>query len=206
MDKDLLRTQKERLNLWYDATSDGLWSWNVTTGELKGKDMSSVLFRLFCFLLCFISTAPLRADEVTILDSRHYSNVLGEARNYRIFLPPGYYENNQVWYPVIYFFHGWSQRYFGIITKDPYDKGDDNGGDNIANFVSSNDVIVVKWDGFNKRKGDDYYLRPTISVRSRPTGSFPCTSPNSYGISTLISGPSRTGSTVRYPDCRWGDL
>ena len=28
--------------------------------------------------------------SVTIVDGRHYSNVFGETRNYRVFLPPGY--------------------------------------------------------------------------------------------------------------------
>jgi hypothetical protein len=46
------------------------------------------------------------ADEVTIIDARHYSNVFGETRNYRVFLPPGYSENTAKRYPVIYFFHG----------------------------------------------------------------------------------------------------
>ena len=58
-------------------------------------------------------TANLFAGDVTIIDSRHYSNVFGEIRNFRIFLPPGYFENPQKKYPVIYYYHGWSQRYFG---------------------------------------------------------------------------------------------
>lgn len=100
-------------------------------------------------------------DEVTILDGRHYSSVFGETRNYRIFLPPGYFEHPEKRYPVIYFFHGWSQRYFG--SSNPYgdfDKGDDNGGDNIANFVGSHDVIVVKPDGYNRSPDELYYVRP----------------------------------------------
>jgi hypothetical protein len=63
---------------------------------------------------------------------------------------------------VIYFLHGWSQRYFGIgpIYSDPYEEGTDNKGDNIANFVSTHDVIVVKSDGYNKDPEEEYYLRP----------------------------------------------
>ena len=97
-----------------------------------------------------------------ILESRHYSLVFGETRNFRIFLPPGYSENPDRRYPVIYFFHGWSQRYFGPANQ-PYsnmDKGDDNDGDNIANFVAKNDVIVVKADGYNRYPDEKYYLRP----------------------------------------------
>jgi poly(3-hydroxybutyrate) depolymerase len=101
-----------------------------------------------------------QADKVTIIDSRHYSNVLGENRNFRIFLPPGYYENPQKGYPVIYFYHGWSQRYFGSTSSSGFDKGDDNNGDNIANYVAHHDVIVVKPDGYNRNPDQDYYLRP----------------------------------------------
>jgi len=118
-------------------------------------------------VLSFLLVLPLRIyaqgrDSVTILDSRHYSNVFGEMRNYRIFLPPGYFSNAQKKYPVIYFLHGWSQRYFGDGGQkfDEFDKGNDNNGDNIANFVSTHEVIVVKSDGYNRSPDEKYYLRP----------------------------------------------
>ena len=112
-------------------------------------------------LLSFYTRAQ-HADSVTIIDSRHYSNVFGEIRNYRIFLPPGYFDTPQKKYPVIYFLHGWSQRYFGDGGQkfDEFDKGGDNKGDNIANFVSTHPVIVVKSDGYNRVPGEQYYLRP----------------------------------------------
>src|SRR5436853_7356299 len=98
------------------------------------------------FIVCFFllpsfsfRTNAQNTGEVTIIDSRHYSGVFGEMRNFRIFLPPHYSDNPQKKYPVIYFMHGWSQRYFGD-SGDAYanfDKGDENKGDNIANFVSA---------------------------------------------------------------------
>src|SRR5262245_35462407 len=116
------------------------------------KNKSLLFANLFLLSsLCSVVNAQ-RVDSVTIIDSRHYSNVLGEIRDYRIFLPPGYFHNSQKKYPVIYFLHGWSQRYFGDGGQkyEEFDKGKDNGGDNIANFVSSHDVIVVKSDGYNR--------------------------------------------------------
>lgn len=118
------------------------------------------IFKLSVLLIVIFWPGYINAGEVKVIDSRHYSNVFGEMRNYRIFLPPGYDKNPQKRYPVIYFFHGWSQRYFGITRGSGFDKGDDNNGDNIANFVAEHDVIVVKWDGFNLRPDDEYYLRP----------------------------------------------
>jgi hypothetical protein len=113
---------------------------------------------LLLTLVCSIFYA--QADEGSIIDSRHYSNVLGEIRNYRIFLPPGYYANPMKRYPVIYFYHGWSQRYFGSTSSGGFDKGDQNNGDNIANYVAGHEVIVVKPDGYNRHPDQEYYLRP----------------------------------------------
>jgi poly(3-hydroxybutyrate) depolymerase len=112
-------------------------------------------------LLPFHSIMASPPDGVKIIDSHHYSNVFGETRNYRIFLPAGYSDKGTKRFPVIYFFHGWSQRYFG--SSNPYgdfDKGNENDGDNIANFVSGHDVIVVKADGYNRSPNEKYYVRP----------------------------------------------
>jgi hypothetical protein len=100
------------------------------------------------------------AGDPIIIDSRHYSNIFGEIRNFRIFLPPGYYDNSQSRYPVIYYYHGWSQRYFGSTTEKSADEGYSNNGDNIANFVASHEVIVVKPDGYNRSPDQPYNLRP----------------------------------------------
>jgi len=108
-----------------------------------------------------VTTSAQNRDSVTIIDGRHYSHAFGEDRNYRVFLPPSYFARPDKRFPVIYFYHGWSQRYFG--SSDPYgdfDKGDDNGGDNIANFVTKHDVIVVKPDGYNRGSDEEYYVRP----------------------------------------------
>lgn len=113
-----------------------------------------------CLLLAMVYTNT--EGQVTIVDARHYSNVFGETRNYRIFLPPGYSSSPDKKYPVIYFLHGWSQRYFGsgVDKYSEFDKGDDRKGDNIEKFVATHEVIVVKSDGYNRSPGEEYYLRP----------------------------------------------
>ncbi len=129
--------------------------------KLMKNKLISIVSSFLLFIL-ILNTACSQTNSVTIIDSRHYSNVLGENRNYRIFLPPGYYNTPQKRYPVIYFYHGWSQRYFGSTshTSKGIDKGGDNDGDNIANYVETHDVIVVKPDGYNRNPDDEYYLRP----------------------------------------------
>jgi len=129
--------------------------------KLIKKRLPLIVNSVFWLLLAVITRAQL-AGGVTILDSRHYSNVFGEMRSYRIFLPPGYFDNPNKKYSVIYFLHGWSQRYFGDGGQhyDEFDKANDNNGDNIANFVSSHEVIVVKSDGYNREPDEKYYFRP----------------------------------------------
>ncbi|MGA2591323.1 MAG: alpha/beta hydrolase-fold protein [Bryobacteraceae bacterium] len=100
--------------------------------------------------------------EPLIQDRVQFSQIFGETRNYRIFLPPDYVTSGKR-YPVIYWFHGYSERFNQPVADTPhrnYDTGTDYGGDNIANFVATHDVIVVKWDGYNPRFAGDNYPRP----------------------------------------------
>jgi len=126
-----------------------------------------LLFSLL-FILGQIETTsgqdlPLISSEsVSILDTFHYSKIFGDTRKYRVFFPPSYQQSSEKKYPVIYFFHGWAQRYFGEmgLGYSHYDKGDDNDGDNIEAFVQKRDVIVVKVDGSNQFPSEDLNLSP----------------------------------------------
>jgi S-formylglutathione hydrolase FrmB len=130
-------------------------------GCVEGYSMSLLKVISASLTSLFLAQSVLGADA-RILDLTHASRVLGEVRNYRIFLPPGYDRETEKPYPVIYFFHGWGERY-NVPTKEGaggYDSGEEYGGDNIANFVAKNDVIVVKWDGYNPRIPGENNLRP----------------------------------------------
>src|SRR5262249_43821205 len=113
--------------------------------------------------LVLLAWAPQAGRPAAIIEDRtHQSQVFGETRSYRIFLPPAY-AASQKRYPVIYWFHGWSERFNQSAYGQPghnYDEGADFGGDTIASFVATHDVIVVKWDGWNPRKPNEAYLRP----------------------------------------------
>ena len=146
------------------------------------KSKRLVIVSLFLLLTFAFHSNAQNAGDTTIIDSKHYSTVFGETRNYRIFLPPGYFENPHKKYPVIYFLHGWSQRYFG--SSDSYadfDKGDDNKGDNIANFVSNHEVIVVKSDGYNRSPDEKYYVRPYNIGQVETYRQFPIYYPELIG-------------------------
>jgi pimeloyl-ACP methyl ester carboxylesterase len=138
---------------------------------LQSKQFRSVCFAFLSFVvsvqIAFAVTVNIpHCTQYTAISARaiiedctHYSQIFDETRHYRIFLPLDY-EASGKHYPVIYFFHGWSERYNRPVIDKNYDVGTDYGGDNIANFVATHDVIVVKWDGYNPRTPGENYLRP----------------------------------------------
>lgn len=85
------------------------------------------------------------------LDCTYPSQAFGEERHYRIFLPPDYNTSNKA-YPVIYYFHGHSDRY----TLEKYDDGKDT-VPKIATFVATHPVIVVSVDGYVARDYQGFY-------------------------------------------------
>ncbi len=115
--------------------------------------------------------APLRILALTILaaavctgtqpfhDRKHFSTVFGQERNYRLFLPPDY-DHTTKRYPVIYYFHGHSDRY----TLEHYDQGQDT-VPKIVRFVQANDVIVVAVDGYVARDYTGFYGGSPWDVR-----------------------------------------
>lgn len=87
------------------------------------------------------------------------SRVFGQPRNYRIFLPADYHAGSRR-YPVIYYFHGHSDRY----TLERYDEGKDT-VPRIARFVASNPVIVVAVDGYVAEDYQGFYGGSPWDVR-----------------------------------------
>jgi predicted alpha/beta superfamily hydrolase len=107
---------------------------------------------LFAGLCCVAQSQPFH-------DRRHVSSVFGQERNYRVFLPRSY-ESAAQRYPVIYYFHGHSDRY----TLEHYDKGQDT-VPKIAAFVATHDVIVVSVDGYVARDYTGFYGGSPWDVR-----------------------------------------
>jgi hypothetical protein len=79
---------------------------NMRTACLHGTRLRIVLV---AFLLVLSGVRIAFAAPAIVRDGVHYSEVFGETRHYRIFLPPDY-ESSTKRYPVIYWFHGWSER------------------------------------------------------------------------------------------------
>jgi len=92
-------------------------------------------------------------------DRSFQSQVFGQERSYRLFLPADYGESARR-YPVIYYFHGHSDRY----TLEHYDDGKDT-VPKIARFVAENGVIVVAVDGFVAEHYTGFYGGSPYDVR-----------------------------------------
>ncbi len=84
-------------------------------------------------------------------DRKHESKVFGEPRNYRILLPPDYATCGKA-YPVLYFFHGHSDRY----TLEHYDGGTDF-IPKMIDYVAKHDLIVVLPDGYVAQDYTGFY-------------------------------------------------
>src|SRR3954451_18632689 len=103
--------------------------------------MTSAKLPLAALYCVFLSSSSAFGAEATVADRSFSSQILHETRNYRVFLPPGY-ETSGHRYPVVYFFHGWSERH----NRPPqggegYDEGTSYGGNTIAAFVATHDLI-----------------------------------------------------------------
>jgi pimeloyl-ACP methyl ester carboxylesterase len=110
-------------------------------------------------LLLFLVCAVLPAAVQSYSDRTHDSKVFGEARHYRIFLPRDYETSTQR-YPVIYYFHGHSDRY----TLEKYDGGLDT-VPKIAAFAATHGVIVVAADGYIAKDYTGFYGGSPYDVR-----------------------------------------
>jgi enterochelin esterase-like enzyme len=89
--------------------------------------------------------------QLPFQDRTHSSRVFGQPRHYRLFLPASY-ETAAKRYPVIYYFHGHSDRY----TLEKYDDGTDT-VPKIRDFVARNDAIVVAVDGYVPEHYNGFY-------------------------------------------------
>src|SRR5262245_57504200 len=112
--------------------------------------MISMRWTMILFIGVSLMTSPVESQR-PFFDRTHSSKVFGENRNYRIFLPPDYASGKRA-YPVIYYFHGHSDRY----TLERYDNGADT-VPKIAAFVAANPVIVVTVDGYVARDYTGFY-------------------------------------------------
>jgi enterochelin esterase-like enzyme len=95
----------------------------------------STMRKLLCLVLVFGSWGIGQAYQ----DTTHYSSVFGRTKTYRIFLPADYAASTKR-YPVIYYFHGYGERF-------DYTRGSNFDFNTVDTLVSRDSVILVRWDG-----------------------------------------------------------
>jgi len=70
-------------------------------------------------------------------------------------LPPGYYDEPAKSYPIIFFLHVWSQRYFGGTRTRGAEEVVISDVEKIANFTALSDVFFVRSDGYNRNPWEE---------------------------------------------------
>jgi S-formylglutathione hydrolase FrmB len=73
----------------------------------------------FTLFIAALAIAKLLTAQVNIVDDSFYSDVLGQTMLVDVYLPPGYDENPDQYYPVIYFWHGWGGNQNSLIYYAP---------------------------------------------------------------------------------------
>ena len=121
------------------------------------KMASRTIRALFALLVLAASLAAAQP----FFDRIHESTLFGGPRHYRIFLPPRY-EASEQRYPVIYYFHGHSDRY----TLESYDEGKGT-VPAIVKFVADHDVIVAAPDGYVAEHYTGFYGGEPWDVREK---------------------------------------
>ena len=117
---------------------------------------------LILFFAAFVD--GISAKEAQAIDRRHYSEAFGRWRDYRILLPADYTTSGKD-YPVIYYFHGHSGRYKG----EQYGNGEVFLPEELE-FVSRNDVIIVKWDGYVEEDYGGFYGGAPYDIQNKGWG------------------------------------
>lgn len=116
-----------------------------------------IALRLVCFCLTAVSALAVQP----FFDRTFPSKLFHGPRHYRIFLPAGYDTSGKS-YPVVYYFHGHSDRY----TLEKYDNGTDT-VPKIAAFVAGHELIVVTVDGYVPRNYTGFYGGSPWDIQAR---------------------------------------
>ena len=82
------------------------------------------------FIIPFILIS-VTAYAAILEDHEHYSEVMGQSKHYRVYLPPDYY-NSDMHYPVIYWMHGHGGTYTMTKYHEQWDR-----------YIDTHNVILV---------------------------------------------------------------
>ena len=105
--------------------------------------------------MLFILIFEVVYSQGTIISDSFYSSSLDEIRNYEIYLPEGYTEN-EYYYPTVYFLHG-------ISGYSTYTNSIQNLFDELIDSGSILEMIVVLPDGGNVLYEGSFYTNSELN-------------------------------------------
>jgi S-formylglutathione hydrolase len=111
--------------------------------------------KLFSFLSAILLTAITLFGQSNYIDTSFYSPALNKEKMVRVYLPPGYVENHELHYPVIYFLHGTG----GDHTSD---SGVLPVVDSMVQVGRINPLIVVIADNSPEPYADSHFVNSII--------------------------------------------
>ena len=105
--------------------------------------------------ICFIMVIQFASAQMNKIDTSFFSEALQETKMVDVFLPPGYEQNPDMYYSVIYFLHGWhnNQNQSNVIMNHAYD---------LINSGSIDPVIIVCADNSPDPFGGTYYVNSVL--------------------------------------------
>src|SRR4051812_3907986 len=138
-----------RSGSWNNLTSftDRLQLVNLSrnlTRFMNRQQFANSLTRMFPVIIISLLLANSACGQGTndstsaYQDLSHFSKAFGHEKLFRLYLPDNY-KNGTDRYPVIYYFHGWSERYFKSLGGVDFEK--------LRDLVNKYQVILVMWDG-----------------------------------------------------------
>jgi enterochelin esterase-like enzyme len=106
-------------------------------------------------LISIVLTVNLISAQINICDTSFFSEALEETKMVDVFLPPGYNDNPNMEYPVIYLLHGWGgdQNAGNIFMNDAY---------SLINSGLIDPVIMVSADNSPEPFGGSYYVNSVL--------------------------------------------
>ncbi len=107
----------------------------------------------FTIITVILMTANLLFAQYNKIDTSFYSQALGEEKMVDIYFPPGYDENPNWHYPVIYYLHGWNDNNMGVMLYTLQE---------LINNGTIEPVIMVGADNYCLPFGGSYYVNSVL--------------------------------------------
>ncbi|MCF8369971.1 MAG: T9SS type A sorting domain-containing protein [Bacteroidales bacterium] len=137
----------------------------------------------FTIIMIILLSGNYLFGQMTKIDTSFFSQALGEEKMVDVLLPPGYFTNSNIYYPVIYYLHGWGGDQNtvnemisitgGLISSGTIDEVIIVGADNSPEpFNGSMYVNSVTWGNYEDYMVNDLVTWVETSFRTVPQKKY----------------------------------